>query len=118
MDGTRLTFAIAVTLSVLMTPALYTSYLTVLVVPLILALAAGVRRGPLALAYILMWGGQQAALGDLGWIVTRGLPTAGALLLLGLLLVAARSGRSGLEAAPRHEPSPSPLVDSQRPPSS
>jgi hypothetical protein len=86
MDGTRLTFAIAVTLSVLMTPALYTSYLTVLVLPLILAFAAGVPRGWLALAYLLMWGGQQPALGDLEWIVTRALPTAGALLLLALLL--------------------------------
>ena len=85
IDGLRLSFAIAVTLSVLMTPALYTSYLTVLVLPLILALAAGVRRGPLALGYLLMWGGQQAALGDAEWIVTRGFPTAGALLLLALL---------------------------------
>src|SRR6185369_1881061 len=84
--GVRLGFAIAVTLSVLMTPALYTSYLTVLVLPLVLALAAGVPRGWLALAYLLMWGGQQPALGDFEWIVTRALPTAGALLLLALLL--------------------------------
>jgi hypothetical protein len=118
IDGLRLSFAIAVTLSVLMTPALYTSYLTVLVVPLILALAAGVRRGPLALAYLLMWGGQQAALGDAAWIVTRGLPTAGALLLLTLLLAAALRGRPALQAREDHESSSSPLVDSQSVPSS
>ena len=57
-----------------------------MITPIILALTALVPRGPLALAYLLMWGGQQAALGDYGWIVTRGLPTVGALLLLGLLL--------------------------------
>ena len=88
IEGARLGFAIAVSVSILITPALYTSYLTVLVVPLILALAAGVRLRWLALAYVLMWGGQQPALGDVEWIVTRALPTAGALLLLGLLLVA------------------------------
>jgi hypothetical protein len=69
-----------------MTPALYTSYLTVLVVPLILGLAGGLPLPWLALSYLLMWGGRQDALGDYAWVVMRALPTAGALLLLGLWL--------------------------------
>jgi hypothetical protein len=36
----------------------------------------------LALAYLLMWGGQQDAFGELSWIVNRALPTLGALTLL------------------------------------
>jgi hypothetical protein len=84
-DRTRLGFAIAVVVSILITPALYTSYLTVLLLPLALGAAARRRLGWLAIAYLLMWGGVQPALGDFAWIVTRGLPTAGALLLLAIL---------------------------------
>jgi hypothetical protein len=40
-----------------------------------------------------MSGGQQAALGDLGWIVNRAMPTAGALVLL--VLAARRERWSG-----------------------
>jgi len=87
----RIPFATVVVLSVLMTPALYTSYLTVLLVPLVLGLAVGLPLGWLALSYLLMWGGQQSALGDFEWIVTRALPTAGALLLLALWVRAAAS---------------------------
>lgn len=79
-------FAIAVTISVLVAPALYHHYLALLVLPFVLALGAGVRLRWLALAYFLMWGGQQAALGDLSFIVNRAAPTAGALVLLGALL--------------------------------
>jgi hypothetical protein len=79
-------FAIAVTVSVLIAPALYHHYLALLVLPLMLALGAGVPLGYLALAYFLMWGGQQDALGELAWVVNRGFPTLGALvLLLGLI---------------------------------
>jgi hypothetical protein len=56
-----------------------------LILPFALALGAGVRLRWLALAYFLMWGGQQAALGDLSWIVNRAFPTLGALVLLGAL---------------------------------
>jgi alpha-1,2-mannosyltransferase len=87
-------FSLAILLSVLVTPALYTSYLAVLVLPLLLALGAGIRVRWLALAYFLMWGGQQAALGDLAWVVTKGLPTAGALLLLGLFVARASEPRT------------------------
>lgn len=86
-------FAIAVTVSVLIAPALYHHYLALLVLPLVLGLAAGVRLRWLALSYFLMWGGQQNALGDLSWIVNRGLPTAGAVVLLVSLL--RREVRSG-----------------------
>jgi len=86
----RLGFAVAVVTAVLVTPAMYTSYLTIFVLPLLLGLAAGVRLRWLALAYLLMWGGQQPALGDLAWVVNRGFPTAGALVLLAALVAASR----------------------------
>jgi alpha-1,2-mannosyltransferase len=97
----RISFAIAVLVSVLIAPALYQHYLAILVLPLLLALGAGVSARWLAVPYLLMWGGQQNALGDLAWIVNKGLPTAGALLLLGLLLARLRdddaSDREGAE---------------------
>jgi hypothetical protein len=80
-------FAVAVAISVLVAPALYHHYLALLVLPLLLGLGAGVPVRWLALAYLLMWGGQQAALGDLAWFVNRALPTTGALVLLAALLV-------------------------------
>lgn len=89
-------FAIAVTVSVLIAPALYHHYLALLVLPLLLGLGAGVPLRYLAIAYFLMWGGQQDSLGDLSWVVNRGLPTAGALILLaGLLLGRERTSNAG-----------------------
>jgi hypothetical protein len=85
----RLGFAAAVVAAVLITPAMYTSYLTIFVLPLLLGLAAGVRLRWLGLAYLLMWGGQQPALGDLAWVVNRGFPTLGALVLLATLVARA-----------------------------
>ena len=88
-------FAIAVTVSVLIAPALYHHYLALLVLPLMLGLGAGVPLRYLAVAYFLMWGGQQDALGDLSWIVNRGLPTLGALVLLaGLVLTAPKRNQA------------------------
>jgi hypothetical protein len=87
----RIPFGAVVLLSILITPTLYGSYLTVLVVPMLLGLAAGLSLGWTVLVYLLMWGGQQPGLGALEWIVERGLPTAGALLLLWLFLRAAAS---------------------------
>ena len=75
-------FAIAVTVSVLIAPALYHHYLALLVLPFMLGLGAGVPLRYLAVAYFLMWGGEQDALGDLTWIVNRAMPTLGALVLL------------------------------------
>jgi hypothetical protein len=89
--STAVSFAIAVLVSVLISPALYQHYLAILVLPMILALGAGIRLRWIGLAYLLMSGGQQDALGDFAWIVNKGLPTAGVLLLLGLFLAKARA---------------------------
>jgi hypothetical protein len=84
-------FAAAVVLSVLVAPALYHHYLALLVLPFVLGLGAGVQLRWLALAYFLMWGGQQTALGDLAFLVNRLAPTLGALVLLGALTTRGRS---------------------------
>jgi alpha-1,2-mannosyltransferase len=98
-QNTTRSFAVAVTISILIAPAVYHHYLAMLVLPFILALSAGASVPWLAAGYFLMWGGQQKALGDLAWIVNRGLPTAGTLvLLIGLLL-----GRKHGDEA-RHRP--------------
>jgi glycosyl transferase family 87 len=97
-ETTARSFAIAVTISVLIAPALYHHYLAVLVLPLVLGLATGVPLVLVAASYLLMWGGEQAAFGDLTWIVNRALPTAGALLLLLALIARPRGGR-GARAA-------------------
>lgn len=87
-------FGAAVLLSLLVAPAMYHHYLAIAVLPFMLGLAAGVRLRRLALAYFLMWGGTQAALGDVAWIVNRLAPTLGALVLLAsLATVAAVPGR-------------------------
>ncbi len=82
----RRSFAVAVMLSVLIAPALYDHYLAILVLPFLLLLPEAGALPWLALAYLLMSGGEQTAFGDLSWIVNRGFPTAGALVLLGLAL--------------------------------
>ena len=87
---TRRSFAVAVLVSVLVAPALYHHYLALLVLPLILGLSAGVPLGWLAAAYLLMWGGQQQALGDMAWIVNRAMPASGALVLLAGLFYSGR----------------------------
>ena len=83
---TRRSFVVAVLLSVLIAPALYHHYLAILVLPFLLLLPEAGLLPWLALAYLLMSGGEQTALGDLAWIVTRALPTAGALIILGAAL--------------------------------
>jgi alpha-1,2-mannosyltransferase len=85
-----LSFATAVVVSVLIAPNVFHHYLAIFVLPMILGLAAGVRLRWLALAYLLMSGGQQPAFGELAWIVNRVLPTAGALVLLGTLALTRR----------------------------
>jgi alpha-1,2-mannosyltransferase len=87
--STAVSFAIAVLVSVLIAPALYQHYLAILVLPMILAIGAGIRLRWVGLAYLLMSGGQQDALGGLAWIVNKGLPTAGVVLLLGLCVAEA-----------------------------
>ena len=91
---TRRSFAVAVLLSLLIAPALYHHYLAISVLPFLLLLAEPGAFRWLVAAYILMSGGEQTAYGDFSWIVNRGLPTAGTLVLL---WVAGRSSR-GLTA--------------------
>jgi alpha-1,2-mannosyltransferase len=78
-------FALTVAVAVLVTPALWSHYLTVLLVPLTLALGAGVSLAWLAVVYVLLSAQKQAGLGDYAWITIRAMPTAGALLLAGVL---------------------------------
>jgi hypothetical protein len=78
-----------VVVSILVAPAVYHHYLAILVLPLVLGLSAGVPLRWLALAYLLMWGGQQSAAGEYAWILNKGLPTLGAIVLLGALVRAA-----------------------------
>ena len=87
---TRPSFALAVLLSLLIAPALYHHYLAITVLPFMLLLAEPGAFRWLAVAYILMSGGEQTAYGDLSWVVNRGLPTAGTFVLL---WVAGRSAR-------------------------
>jgi alpha-1,2-mannosyltransferase len=88
---TSRSFALAVTIAVLVAPALYHHYLALLVLPMLLGLGAGVPLRWLVLSYLLMWGGTQGALGDLAWIVNRAMPTLGALVLLASLAMPLRS---------------------------
>ena len=82
----RVGFALAVTVSVLVAPSVFHHYLTLLVLPLLLALAAGVPLKVVALAYLLMYGGQQPALGELSWVLSRVPQTLGwAVLLVALI---------------------------------
>lgn len=83
---TRGSFAVAILLSVLIAPALYHHYLAILVLPMLLLLPERRSLPWLALAYVLMSGGEQAVLGDLSWIVNRGFPTLGALVVLAVAL--------------------------------
>jgi glycosyl transferase family 87 len=90
-------FAIAVTVSILIAPAMYHHYLALLVLPLLLGLGSGVPLPWLAVAYLLMWGGDQPGLGDAAWIVNRVLPTAGAILVLVALVRGRRPEVASLE---------------------
>jgi Glycosyltransferase family 87 len=83
----RTGFAVTVLVSVLITPALWSHYLSLIVLPLLLALSGGVSLVILGLDYVLLSAGSQTALGDLDWITARAMPTLGALLLLGALLM-------------------------------
>ena len=76
-------YAVAVAVGVLIAPAVYQHYLAVLVLPMLLAARYAPPVAWVALAYLLMSGGEQEALGDAVWIVNRALPTLGALLAVG-----------------------------------
>jgi hypothetical protein len=80
-------FAVAVVVSILIAPALYQHYLVILVLPMLLAIRYAPPLAWLVVAYVLLSGGEQEALGELVWIVNRLLPTLGALLVVAGLLV-------------------------------
>ena len=86
-------FAVAVAVSILIAPALYQHYLVILVLPMLLA----VRFAPpliwVIVAYVLLSGGEQEALGEFVWVVNRLLPTLGALLVVAGLLAFGQRGR-------------------------
>lgn len=85
-----ISFGATVLVSLLVAPALYHTYLTLTVLPFLLALGHTTARLGLIAAYVAMSAGEQPVLGDLGWILSRGLPTLGVLLLLLILLFAPR----------------------------
>jgi alpha-1,2-mannosyltransferase len=80
-------YALAVTASLLVAPALFHHYLVLLLVPLLLAVRHTTSIVWIVLAYLLMSVGNQAVLGEGTWIGSRLLPTAGAVLVAVGLLV-------------------------------
>jgi alpha-1,2-mannosyltransferase len=79
-------FALAVTGSIAIAPALYHHYLAILVLPLLLAVGHTRRPALLLIPYLAMFAGDQPALGDAAWIVNRVIPSVGLLALLVLLV--------------------------------
>jgi hypothetical protein len=100
-SSARMSYTVAVLVSILIAPALYHHYLAILVLPFLLLLAEGRPIGWLAVAYLLMSGGEQEALGDFSWVLNRGLPTVGVLVLL---VVALRSRCGPGPSKPRWRP--------------
>lgn len=92
-------FALGMVCSVLAAPALYHHYLAVLVLPLLVAFRWATPWMWAVLAYLLMFGGEQAALGDAQWIVNRLLPTIGAVLLALFLAIRGVTPMQEREAA-------------------
>jgi hypothetical protein len=80
-------FAIAVALSILSAPALYHHYLAIMVLPLLIGLRHTTNVAWVFVAFILMSVGGQSIEGDAMWLGSRALPTIGALLVVGGLLV-------------------------------
>jgi alpha-1,2-mannosyltransferase len=80
-------FAMAVAVSILIAPALYQHYLALLVLPMLLALRFAPPLAWVAVAFVLLSGGEQEALGEYVWIVNRALPTIGAIMVVAGLLM-------------------------------
>lgn len=87
-----LSFAVGVTASIFLAPAVYHHYLTILVLPFLLGLSAGLSIAVLAAAYFLTWFGQQDALGQWSNLVSRAPQTIAVLVLLGGFLWQGRRG--------------------------
>ena len=86
-------YAVAVAVSILIAPALYQHYLVILVLPVLLAIRFAPPLIWVIVAYVLLSGGEQEALGEWVWVVNRLLPTLGALLVVAGLLAFGQRGR-------------------------
>jgi alpha-1,2-mannosyltransferase len=90
-------YAVAVAVSILIAPALYQHYLALLVLPMLLAIRFAPPLAWVAVAFVLLSGGEQEALGDWVWIVNRALPTLGAILVVaGLVFFGERRWRESV----------------------
>jgi len=109
-EAEPVSYAVAVVASVLIAPALYHHYLAIFVLPLLLALRWAPPWIWVAVVYLLMFGGEQAAFGDSGWLINRVLPTLGAVGLLIVLLVRGTrlGGGAGDETLPDATNAPEP----------
>lgn len=95
-----ISFAVTVTVSVLIAPALYPHYLAILVLPLLLALRHAPPVGWVALVWLSALGGGPEVFGDATWIVNRAIPTIGAVLLIVCLIWFGRNVSRGPADAP------------------
>jgi alpha-1,2-mannosyltransferase len=86
-------FALTIVVALLLTPILWAHYLAILVVPFLLGFRARLPIAGIVAVYVLLSGGNQAALGDLGFVLARVLPLAGTILLGWLALTPALRAR-------------------------
>jgi alpha-1,2-mannosyltransferase len=103
LSDSRRGYALAVLAALLMTPILWSHYLTVAVLPLLLGLAAGLPLALVGLVYLLLSTGNQSALGGTGFVFARAAP------LLGLLMLAVALGRPSTlsrRRSPTGDPAP------------
>ena len=88
-------YGVAVLIGLLITPILWSHYLTIATLPLLLGLAGGVPLWVVAASYVLLSGGNQTAFGDAGAVLLRLMPLLGLLLLLGGFVLGGARSRAG-----------------------
>jgi hypothetical protein len=86
----RIGYAVSVLVALLVTPILWSHYLTIALLPLLLALVVGVRPLIVGLVYLLLSAGNQQAFGGIGFVLARAMPLLGLLVLLAAFLWLAR----------------------------
>jgi hypothetical protein len=99
-------YAIAVLVGLLITPILWSHYLAIVALPLLLALAGDVPLWVLGASYVLLSGGNQTALADAGAVLLRLLPLLGMLLLLGGFVVGGWKSRTAASSGPAKQTEP------------
>jgi alpha-1,2-mannosyltransferase len=87
-------YAVAVLVGLLITPILWSHYLTIAALPLLLGLAGSVPLWVVGASYVLLSGGNQTAFGDVGAVLLRLMPLLGMLLLLGGLVLGGAGSRA------------------------